>query len=112
MTAGSFESNTATGDGGAVHIRSKCTATFNSTEFKTNSASGTTGGGAVFVSWATLNLNTVTLTENSITSGTGDAVHSDNSTVNVKYANDGDEVTLNNIIKGSGSSHKLTFTKQ
>ena len=112
MTDGVFVGNTASGDGGAVHSRSTCTVTFNSTAFDSNNAGGTVGGGAIFVSWATLNLNTVTMTNNTITNGTGDAIHSDNSTVNVKYAQEADKTTLEALIVGSGSGHKLTFTKQ
>jgi hypothetical protein len=114
MTGGSFIGNASTGDGGAVHIRSKCTATFTSTVFESNTAigSGSLGGGAIFTSWATLNLNTVTMTNNSITNGTGAAIYSDNSTVNILYVNDSDKTALESLIGSSGSSHKLTFTKR
>jgi hypothetical protein len=70
------------------------------------------GGGAIFTSWATLNLNTVTMTSNSITNGTGDAIYSDNSTVNIQYVNDSDKTALESLIGSSGSSHKLNFIKQ
>ena len=114
MSDGSFVGNHSTGDGGAIHIRSTCTATFTSTAFNYNSATGTGsyGGGAIFTSWATLNLNLVNMTDNSITNGLGAGIYSDNSTVNVKYALDSDKTALESLIGSSGSSHKLTFTQQ
>ena len=110
MMGGSFTGNTATTDGGAVHMRSTCAATFNSTVFDSNVAEGEFGGSAIFTSWATLNLNTVTITGNDATNG--DAVYSDNSTINVKYATDADKTALEALIAGSGSKHKLNFTQQ
>jgi hypothetical protein len=52
------------------------------------------------------------MTNNTITNGTGSAVHGDNATVNVSYTTDEEKTALDAIIKGSGSSYKLTFTQQ
>ena len=117
MTGGSFVGNTATGDGGAIHARSTCKVSFTSTVFENNTATGSSGvanagGGAIFVSWATLNLDSVTMTGNSITNGTGEAVHSDNSKVTVLYSTESEKTALDSVIKGSGPSHKLTFTQK
>ena len=90
MTNGEFKNNSAI-DGGAVSIRSKCTATFTSTCFIGNTVSGLVdtadgngeGGGAIYVGWATLNLDSVVMSGNNAADGFGGAVNAFNSTVNV-----------------------------
>ena len=78
MEGGSFEYNTAL-EGGAVSIRSECDATFKTTNFRNNTAEGVVdaadgngeGGGAIYVGWAKLTLDGVTMNANKAVSGFG-----------------------------------------
>ena len=71
MNGGLFEGNSAMG-GGAVSVRSACTANFNGTQFIKNSVEGNDGtpdgngegGGAIYVGYGNLNLTDVTALEN------------------------------------------------
>jgi len=89
MTDGSFVGNTAMG-GGALSIRSGCTATLNGVTLTENSANGYAadndgdgeGGGAAYVGYGTLHLNNTTVQNNS-TDGYGGAVNAVGGKVNV-----------------------------
>ena len=99
MTGGSFTDNSATTDGGAISIRSNCTATLSSTVFSKNTAAGTSetqGGGAIYVGWGTLTLNGVTMTGNSAENGYGGAVNANNASFSVE----GGSFTQNSAISG------------
>ena len=112
MTGGRFIGNTAMG-GGAVSIRTDCTATFNGTQFEDNTTAGYSGefdgdgecGGAIYVGYGELNLTDCVLKDNTATDGFGGAVNVVGSTVNVTGGSfTGNTADKGGVIHNSGSS--------
>lgn len=117
MSDGLFDGNTAMG-GGAVSIRSHCEATFDGTEFTSNSVAGCNqkdgadapdgdgeGGGAIYVGYGELTLNNVTATENNaeVFGGVIDGV---SSTINVSGG-----TYSNNHAANGGVFYNISSTK-
>lgn len=119
MTGGVFAYNKAIG-GGAVSVRSNCEATFTDTEFIGNAVAGddgtadgnAEGGGAIYVGFASLTLNNVTMTDNA-SDVFGGAVNAVDSTVTVS----GGEFKNNTAVRGGavnliiGCNASFTSTK-
>ena len=121
MTDGSFEGNTAMG-GGAVSIRTNCSATFTGTEFINNSVIDNVGdsvdgdgegGGAVYVGYGSLTLTDVTMTGNraEMFGGAVNAIESTVTVIGGEFKNNsaarGGAV---NIIDNPKKNHTVSFT--
>ena len=112
MMGGKFEQNSAA-EGGAISIRSSCTATFNGTSFINNTTDGDgdgekdgimEGGGAIYVGWSTLNLSGVTLDQNSATNGTGGAILANGATFKISG-----KVVISNNKSGNTTASNVTL---
>ncbi len=115
MTGGSFNGNSAMG-GGAVSIRTGSSASFDGTEFTSNSVEGYAdtqngdgeGGGAIYAGYGSLTLKNVTMSGNTAADGYGGAV-------NVIFANltvEGGNFTSNSaVVGGAIRVHKCVDTE-
>ena len=95
MTGGTFLNNSAMA-GGAVSIRSDCTASFDGTLFEGNTATGFVesetqkldgdgeGGGAIYVGYGALNLKNSTFEDNTSSYGYGGAIDACSATVSIE----------------------------